>query len=108
VVAPDTQAKELALCLSGGGYCAMLFQVDDVHAIAGRTIDLRAVVRGLLGPGTIGDAVARAYRRRIFRDETLQDLPKHPRFVFCATNLQTGSLWRFSRPYMADYPDEAV
>jgi NTE family protein len=26
-----------------------------------------------------------------------------PRFVFCATNLQTGVLWRFSREYAGDY-----
>jgi NTE family protein len=33
----------------------------------------------------------------------LQDLPDSPRFVFCATNLQTGVLWRFSKPYAGDY-----
>ena len=77
--------------------------VGDVHAVAGRTIDVPAIVRGVLGPGTVGDAVARAYARRIFGDASLQDLPPAPRFVFCTTNLQTGSLWRFARPYMADY-----
>ena len=34
---------------------------------------------------------------------TLQDLPDRPRFVFNATNLQSGALWRFSKPYMWDY-----
>ena len=37
---------------------------------------------------------------------TLQDLPddaQGPRFVINATNLQSGRLWRFSKPYMADY-----
>jgi len=153
VAVPD---GELALCLSGGGYRAMVFHlgalwrlneaallrrldrissvsggsitagilarrwtqlgfdddgvargfenvVNDVHAVAGRTIDVPAILRGILGPGTVGDAVARAYGRRIFGDASLQDLPPEPRFVFCATNLQTGSLWRFARPYMADY-----
>ena len=36
----------------------------------------------------------------------MQDLPSDdegPRFVICATNLSTGSLWRFSKPYMADW-----
>jgi NTE family protein len=37
------------------------------------------------------------------RISTLQDLPNEPRFVFCATNLQTGVLWRFSKPYAGDY-----
>jgi NTE family protein len=47
--------------------------------------------------------VARAYRRYLFGDATLQDLPDSPRFVINATNLQSGALWRFSKPYMADY-----
>jgi len=34
---------------------------------------------------------------------TLQALPDRPRFVLNATNTQTGALWRFSKPYMADY-----
>jgi NTE family protein len=57
----------------------------------------------VLGPGSIGDKLAGAYGRRLFGVQTLQDLPDRPRFVFCATSLQTGSLWRFSKPYMADY-----
>ena len=33
-----------------------------------------------------------------------KDLPADPpRFVINATNVQTGALWRFSPPYMADY-----
>jgi len=34
---------------------------------------------------------------------TLQERPDDPpRFVFNATNVQSGALWRFSKPYMAD------
>jgi NTE family protein len=33
----------------------------------------------------------------------LQDTPDAPFFVFCATNLQTGVLWRFTKPYAGDY-----
>lgn len=39
----------------------------------------------------------------MFGDTTLQNLPDAPRFVFNATSLQTGVLWRFSKPYMGDY-----
>lgn len=145
-----------ALCLSGGGYRAMLFHAgalwrmnearllptidlissvsggsitagvlgmrwselafdesgfakrfdlvaDDLHRVADSTIDVRAVLAGVLGPGSIGDKVAASYRRQLFGGRTLQDLPDQPRFVFCATSLQTGSLWRFSKRYMADY-----
>lgn len=144
----------LALCLSGGGYRAMLFHcgallrlaelgllprldriagvsagaivagllglhwrrasagvdelvsqvIDPLRAFAGRTVDRRAVLAGLGLPGTVSDRIARAYRP-LFGDATLQDLPgaEGPRVVICATNLQTGSLWRFSRPYLADW-----
>jgi NTE family protein len=146
---------EYALCLSGGGYRAMLFHLgalwrlnelgyltkldrvssvsggsiaagvlakhwdslvfegdrasnfeqtvaSDIHSLAGKTIDGWAVVGGLLRFGPIGDRVAASYKRHLFGSRKLSDLPDHPRFVFNATNLQTGSLWRFSKPYMAD------
>src|SRR5438093_13237989 len=38
-----------------------------------------------------------------FGDATLQDLPDAPRFVINATNVQSGVLWRFSKPFMGDY-----
>ena len=44
-----------------------------------------------------------SYARHLFGNATLQDLPDRPRFVFNATNLQSGVLWRFSKPFMADY-----
>ncbi|SEN64905.1 NTE family protein [Sphingomonas gellani] len=146
-----------ALCLSGGGYRAMLFHlgvlwrleqagvlarvkrvssvsggsitaarlalvwgevrpgspgaldrlvdrvVGPVRALAGRTLDADAIVGGILLPGSIGDRVAAAYRKALFGDATLQDLPDAPRFVINATNVQSGVLWRFSKPYMGDY-----
>jgi NTE family protein len=145
----------IALCLSGGGYRAMLFHAgalwrlnesgylgrldrvssvsggsiaagvlasrwsglrfDDgradnftdevvapIRAMAGRTLDWKAVVGALFLPGGPGNRVAAAYRRHLFGRRTLRDLPHEPRFAFNATNLQTGVLWRFERPYMAD------
>jgi NTE family protein len=148
----------VGLCLSGGGYRAMLFHVgalwrlneagwlprltrvssvsggsitagvlalswprlafdaagrsdrfgDEVVAplrgMAARTIDVPAIVRGVLLPGTVADRLAAAYRKHLFGTATLQDLPDDPpRFVFDATNLQSAALWRFSKPYMRDY-----
>lgn len=148
----------VALCLSGGGYRAMLFHVgalwrlnelaylpklDRVSSVSGgsltagtlgrnwsrlnfdgdgvardfvpqlvtpvrklarKTIDRRSIVAGILTPRrTIGDKVAGAYNSHLFLKDTLQDLPDRPRFVINATNVQTGSLWRFSKPYMADH-----
>jgi NTE family protein len=78
--------------------------VDPVRKLAGRTIDVNAIALGLLLPGTtIGDRIAGSYRRHLFGQATLQDLPDRPRFVFNATNIQSGVLWRFAKPYMRDY-----
>ena len=160
--AGDEDRKEpapgIALCLSGGGYRAMLFHVgalwrlnqlgylsklDRVSSVSGgsitaatlayhwgelafdddgvaqeyvrsvvgalrrlarETIDGASIIGGIFTPGvSIGDKVAAAYRKHLFGEATLQTLPDTPRFVINATNLQTGSLWRFSKPYMADF-----
>ncbi len=145
----------MGLCLSGGGYRAMLFHlgalirlnelgslqrltrissvsggsitagvlalhwkdlafVDGVATkfdlvlkplleLAGTTIDLWAVAKGKLLPGTVSHFVAEAYKKHLYGDATLQELPDAPRFVFNATSVQSMVLWRFSKPYMADY-----
>ena len=80
--------------------------VGAIRKLAVRTVDEGAILSGVLLPGTVADRVAAAYERHLFRGATLQDLPSDadgPRFVINATNVQTGSLWRFSRPYMGDW-----
>jgi NTE family protein len=153
-----TPEEGTALCLSGGGYRAMLFHAgalwrlyeasllqglkrissvsggsitsavlalkwhtlsfrpSDIHndfvpevieptrQLAGKTIDAHAIVGGALFPGTISERVAAYYRKHLFGDATLQDLPDDfPRFVINATNVQSGALWRFMKPYMRDW-----
>ncbi len=152
-----TPAEGIGLCLSGGGYRAMLFHlgalwrlneagylprlsrissvsggsitagvlgltwdrlgfdaagvgtrfaaevVQPTRALAGRTLDAEEILKGIFLPGSIADHVAGAYKDDLFGDATLQDLPAEPRFVINATNVQSGTLWRFSRPYMRDY-----
>jgi NTE family protein len=150
----------IALCLSGGGYRAMVFHVgvlwrlnetkllskikrfssvsggsitagvlasrwsdldfvdgvarnfvnavvDPVRKMASTDVDFGAVFWGSVLPGTVAERVAKAYRKNLFGDTTLQDLPDErnggPRFVFNATNLESGVLFRFSKPYMGDY-----
>jgi NTE family protein len=153
----DAPAPGVALCLSGGGYRAMVFHVgalwrlnelgwlpkldrvssvsggsitagvlahrwsvlafdgsgvadgfeqaivEPIRALAGKTIDISAGLKGIFLPGSIASFVARRYDRELFRGATLQSLPDRPRFVFNSTNLQSGVLWRFSKPYMWDY-----
>lgn len=160
-IEPDDPARGpepgMALCLSGGGYRAMLFHVgslwrlyeagllqglkrissvsggsitagilglkwhklsfnpatlhgdfvDEVvkplRKLAGETIDADAIILGTLFPGRISERIAGAYEEHLFGKATLQDLPDAPRFVINASNVQSGVLWRFMKPYMRDY-----
>jgi NTE family protein len=88
------------------GVAANLFSevVDPIRAFAHHTIDIPSVIGGALLPGTISDKVTKAYRKHLFGDATLQALPDDPpRFVINATNVQSGALLRFSKPYIRDY-----
>ena len=80
--------------------------IAPVRTMASKTIDAESVIVGIFSPGTVSDKVAAAYDEQLFHGATLQDLPSDaqgPRFVINATNIQSGALWRFSKPYMADY-----
>jgi NTE family protein len=79
------------------------YVVEPIRRVAGTTIDVPCIVAGIALPGGVADYVAFAYRRFLFGDATLQDLPRAPEFLFNATNLETGTLWRFTRGFMADY-----
>lgn len=81
--------------------------IRPVWDMAGRTIDKPSVIRGVLTPRrTVSDAVAASYRKHLFGRATLASLPSDvdgPRFVINATSVQTGRLFRFSRPFQGDY-----
>lgn len=80
--------------------------IERVQSLADRTIDRESILGGLLLPGSVADKVTNAYEKHLFGDATLQNLPAEgqgPRFVINASSVQTGALWRFSQPYMADY-----
>jgi NTE family protein len=154
---PRRPEEGIALCLSGGGYRAMLFHlgalwrlnelglfpkvarvssvsggsitaaflglkwsrlsfnagvatnflaevVTPIRALAGKTIDEGSIIGGIFTPGSISDKLTESYRKHLFGNATLQNLPADPpRFVINATSVQTGALFRFSRPYVADY-----
>jgi hypothetical protein len=93
------------LAFDGLGVAARLREevIDPIRAMADHTLDVRDVLIGLLTPGTVADRVARSYQDHLFGDATLQDFPDNPRFVINATSVQSGVLWRFSKPFMADW-----
>lgn len=90
---------------AGARFCELV--ADRILDLAGRTIDVGSIIKGILFPGSVSSRVERAYRKHLFGNATLQDLPDDgagaPRFVINATNVQSGAIWRFSRPYMADW-----
>jgi len=57
----------------------------------------------IVAPGSVNDHIIAAYKKHLFGDATLQDLPDSPRFVINASNLQSGAVWRFMKPYMRDW-----
>ena len=80
--------------------------VAPIRKIASTTIDEGAVMGGIFLPGSISDHVADHYDSLLFHGKTLQDLPDDadgPRFVINATNVQSGVLMRFSKPYLRDF-----
>ena len=78
--------------------------VAPIRALADQTIDTESAIRSLLLPGKRGaDELAARLSAGLYGDATLQDWPERPRVIVSATNLQCGSLFRFSKRYLADY-----
>jgi NTE family protein len=77
--------------------------IQPIRTLASHTIDVGSVLSGVFWWGSVADKIAGRYRKYLFKDATLQDLPDRPRFVFNATNVQSKALWRFSKPYMRDW-----
>ncbi|MER9947895.1 patatin-like phospholipase family protein [Mesorhizobium sp. M0047] len=96
------------LQFSGGKAARFDLFVDGIRAMADTTVDAGAIFGGIFLPGTISQRLADAYDEVLFKGARLAQLPDDtagtaPRFVINATNIQSGAIWRFSRPYMGDY-----
>jgi NTE family protein len=61
------------------------------------------IVSGLLPWTSAAQQVAASYDNLLFHNFKLSGMPDQPQFVFCATNMQTGVNFRFSKPYAGDY-----
>jgi NTE family protein len=77
--------------------------VEPILNFGHQKIDVSDILTGLLPWTSAAEQVAASYDKYLFNNISLQGIPDEPRFVFCATNLQTGVLWRFSKPYAGDY-----
>jgi NTE family protein len=77
--------------------------VEPILAFSKQKIDVVDALTGLLPWESASGEVSKSYDTCLFKGTTLQDIPDSPSFVFCATNLQTGVLWRFTKSYAGDY-----
>ncbi|OCI90916.1 hypothetical protein A6U85_25410 [Agrobacterium sp. 13-626] len=69
-------------------------------------IDLPCILKGILNPfSTASLEAAKALEDRLFLGAggAITELVAKPWFVFCSSNLTTGSLFRMSNRYIADY-----
>ena len=80
-----------------------------VMRLAGMRIDVPLIVFGALPFVSPTKWLARILDWSFFHGLKLEDIPQQrgdrprPRFVFCASDLATGTLFRFSEPYMGTY-----
>ena len=77
---------------------------QPIRGMASESIDVSSVLEGVFGG--VSEHVVAHYNEYLYHHAKLKDLPNDdegPRFVFNATSLQTGVLWRFSKPYMGDW-----
>jgi len=61
---------------------------QPLRRMAGQTIDAPSVFKGFVEGAS--NVVAQHYKKYLFSDTTLQNLPDYPTFLFNATSLQTG------------------
>ena len=82
--------------------------VTPIRQLATHTIDLQAILTGWFTFRPIANVLADIYDEHLFHGLRLQELPdddkgEGPRFVFDATSMQTGELFRLSRSHAGDY-----
>ncbi|WP_052035526.1 patatin-like phospholipase family protein [Sinorhizobium americanum] len=77
--------------------------VAPILSFSRHNLDVKTALTGLLPGVSAAALLAKAYEKYLFGALTLQDIPDVPRFVLCSTNLQSGVLFRFSKPYAGDY-----
>lgn len=77
--------------------------VVPIRRLARWPIDIPCVAAGLLTPWTVSECIAGALRAFLFGNASIRQIPTRPQFIFDATNVETGTLWRITRDYMADW-----
>ena len=75
---------------------------EKVHELTSYNLRRQVMFNPLNWGPKLGERVARQLERRV-TDKTLADLPQHPRFIFCATDMAFGANWEYSRLHAGDF-----
>lgn len=76
--------------------------VEPIRKLATHTLDVPAILAGMVTPLDATDYLVHGYQRYLFGDHRLQEFPDKPRFIINATNLAHATIWRFSKSLMGD------
>jgi NTE family protein len=93
------------------GYDALI--ADPIHAFCKKDLRTDVLLWSRMNPmnwpalmrsdRSVTDLLATAYARSLQLDVPLTSLPKSPRFIFCAANMENGASWEFRRDAVGDY-----
>jgi NTE family protein len=82
--------------------------VEPLMQLGSHTVDVPAVLAGFLPGLSAARVVEFFYDRYLFHKKALADLPSAPKFIFNATNVQTGAIWSFEKEMMGDLSLDAT
>ena len=82
--------------------CFRSLVAEPLMHLADHTIDVPAVLAGSLWPSGAARNLESTYKRALFDDARLEQMPVVPGFIFNSTNLQSGAVWTFRRDLMGD------
>ena len=77
--------------------------LEPLLAVTTHTLDIPSFLRGMVPRTSPGEHFAKRLDEHLLHGLTLGELPDRPAFVFNATNLGNGVLWRFSKGFVGDY-----
>jgi NTE family protein len=74
---------------------------EPVRLAMEKDIRTKAILMGILGRGAVRILENQLAKR--LDEARLQDLPQHPQFFFCASELKRGDYWIFGRGHIGPY-----
>ncbi|NKK77697.1 patatin-like phospholipase family protein [Rhizobium leguminosarum] len=78
--------------------------LEQVSCFGRTKLDIFDILLGSVLPFTsAAKQITKSFDEKLFQGMRQRELPDGPEFVFCATNMATGTLWRFTKLYAGGY-----